>query len=67
MLGEGLGIVVWVLFFSFEADSIRREEIVSGLSPCKGFLLARSLILVSIVFIFFSLDNCLMKRYNKET
>lgn len=67
MLGGGLGLGFWVLVFSFEADSIRREEILSGFSPWRGFVLAWSRTLVSIVFTIFALDHCLMKTSNKET
>jgi len=66
-LGGGLGLEVWFLFFSFETDFVRRKEIIYGFSPWTGFSLAYSLLLVSIIFIVFSLDNCLMKRSSKET
>ena len=67
MCGGGLGLEFWLMVFSFEADSIRREDIIYGFSPWRGFALTWCVYLMSAVFISFALDNCLMKIYNKET
>jgi len=65
VLEGGLVLDFLILIFSFETDSIRREDIIHGFFPYMvlPWLGAYFLCLFSL---FFSLDICFMKRLNKE-
>ena len=54
VLGGGVGLGFWILVISFEENFIR-EEILSRFSPWRGFALAWSLYVVSVIFIIFLL------------